>query len=448
MWKQLFKTRTSKVLAITAVFAVGSAIGLSLTHNGQARAADCDNNAIMRCGFNGSPADFVAKVQAAANTDLPTIYSAYGLAPSQYAQFVTSARPGTAYKDGRIVVDGQVVGTNATSIGRMASYQGPGYFTQNIGGTNYYGNSNSRAFAADSIPVEVMFNAQGVMQFAVLTSCGNPTTSTPVTPTYSCDLLQKTAVAGKLNTYSFTTAASAGNNAQISKVVYDFGDGTTVEQANPATPVEHTYTQNGTFTAKVTVYVHLPGNQTVTAVSAQCATQITVQIPYYECTQLLGAVLDASKYQYRFTATARFGNGATFKDATVNFGDSQSAAATINGNTATVDHTYGNAGTYTVTATLRFNVGNDVQSVSCKTSVSPNVNECLPGVPTGSPMCSPCTYNSTLPSNSPQCQAPPAPQPAPQTLVNAGPGQLAGLFAGAGSLGTAGHYWFSKRRRK
>jgi len=188
-----------------------------------ASAADCDDNAIIKCGFS-SPADFKRTVlnndSGNGHKDLPAIYAHYGLEPADYDRFVTSAKAGTAYKDGRIVVGGQTVATNAKSIGRLKSYQGSNPFAVTINGNTYWGNTNDQAFASNSLPVTVLFNDRGVMQFAVIDSCGNPAFGTNLVPTYSCDKLHKQAVDGQPGTFRFTTDASAANNAKIVKMVY------------------------------------------------------------------------------------------------------------------------------------------------------------------------------------------------------------------------------------
>src|SRR4051812_38546207 len=83
--------------AVAAFAAVLFAAGVLFNFgSGTAGAApDCDNNAIMKCGFT-SASNFIANVKTNTPGDLPAIYSAYGLEPAMYDQFVASARPGTA----------------------------------------------------------------------------------------------------------------------------------------------------------------------------------------------------------------------------------------------------------------------------------------------------------------------------------------------------------------
>lgn len=394
---------------------------------------DCSSNAIIYCGFS-SASEFIAQTRANDSKngyhDLQAVYAHYGLEPADYDRFVRTARPATAYRDGRLVVDGQVVARDTNSIGRNASSQGRGYFTLNIGGKNYYGNSNGQAFASDSLPAMAMFDAQGALEFAVLTACGNPIGNTPIRPSYSCDMLQSSAVSGQPGTYEFSTAASAGNNAAIAKVVYDFGDGKTETQTNPQTKVRHTYAKSGKYTAKVTVYVNLPGNQQTTVSSGSCEKVIEVTLPFYECLQLTGAILEASKYSYRFVAQARSGGGATLATADFDMGDGKKLTgvkpAASASNEVAVEYAYKNPGKYSVTATLHFTLdGRDVTAPACRAGVTPTTPptpECKPGIPVGDSRCTPCQYDASLPSDSPQCVAPPPPE-----LPSTGAGNVAAI---------------------
>jgi hypothetical protein len=192
-------------------------------------------------------------------------------------------------------------------------------------------------------------------------------------------------------------------------------------------PVEHTYTKGGNFTATVTVYASVPGNSNLKlpAVS-MCAKQITVQLPAYNCVQLIGAILDKSKFQYSFTVTANAVNGAIFTGADFDFGDgkSQTGVKPATPTTATVTHAYAASGSYNASATLHFSLnGADVTAPTCKALVTPETvtPECKPGVPIGSPECTPCQYDTSLPSNSDQC--------APPILPNTGAGNTIAIFA-------------------
>ena len=392
---------------------------------------DCTANSIITCGEQ-TPSDFVNAVKTGQNgkhTDLTNVYSNFGLVPGLYDQFVATAEDGTAYQNGTIVVNGQTVATDAWSIGRTKfSYTTP----YPIDGKTYYKAKDTQVLL-QNLPVMVMFNSKGQVLFAVMKACGNPVTGTPVTPQYSCKLLNMSSVSGQPNTYQFTTNASASDNAKVVRVVYDFGDGSNTVSVNSlSTPVTHTYTKPGNWTARVTVYVSLPGNQTVTVTSANCQKTISIASPYQSCASLNVAYLNEDQRKVQFTVTTNQGNGATLKNATFNFGD-QSPLITVDPaspNTVVVNYTYANNGTYNfeATATVNFNTMTGLQSVSCVAPVS-----------------------FTVPPVTP----PPTPTPAPtppstpvKQLVNTGPGNVIGLFAGASVVGYIVYRFFLGRRLK
>lgn len=425
-------------------FVAGLVVALTLLTGGaglavhKASAGDCDSNAIIHCGFS-SPKSFISDIHngdEVGHRDLAAIYahqfaSGQYLSSSMYDDFAAHAVSGTAYKNNTIVVDGKVVARNVSSIGRLASYQGSSPQSYSAGGHTYYGNTNSKAFASDGLPVYVLFDAQGTMQFAVLKSCGNPEFGTAVKTSASCNSLTKTPVSGQLNTYTFTASGNVSGNATITKYVYNFGDGSsTVTTTNGSTPVKHTYTKAGTFTASVTEYASVPGNDNLKLpVISMCTKQVVVTIPFYLCSALTGAILDKSKFMYSFTATASYGNGATFTSADFTFGDgqAQNGVKPSTPKTVTVSHTYTKAGTYNIAALLHFTVNGKsvVAAHTCTARVTPTTPPtptCKPGVPVGSPECSPpCTEGSSTPPESPEC--------APPVLPNTGAGNVIAIFA-------------------
>lgn len=434
---------TPKVFLLSLLTASALVVGfLGINKAGADIVRNCDGNAIVKCGAANS-SEFIGKVRTDSPGDLHAIYDNFGLAPTDYSKFVSYARMGMAYRNGTIEVDHQVVATNAWSIGRRPKSYSWNY---KIGNKTYYASKPQQNFLSD-IPVMVMFDKNGVMQFAALTACGNPMNGKKIVPKYSCDLLQKTAVTGKKNTYSFTTKASASNNAKVVKVVYTFGDGTTATETNPAKAVEHTYAKSGTYTAKVTVYVSLPGNQTVTVESANCATQITIAPPFQSCVDLTAFALDAQKRQFRFTVTTNQGNGATLKDASFDFGDNSTAdsVSPASENTVVTDHTYAKDGDYTISATVNFSTFEGDKSVNCTTTVHISQEMCAinPSVPANSPECTPCKYNAQLPANSQSCKPPVTPPP---SLPNTGAGDVIGLFVGS-TLAASIAYRFLLMRR-
>jgi len=451
---------TTKQVIVASVFAlavVGAAGAGIATKQKSFAAQDCTTNSIINCGFS-NPQDLINHINS--QSDLRDIYAKFGLAPSDYSRFVSSAKSGTAMKDGTIVVDGRVVATDAWSLGRHANSHYP-QVTYNIAGETLYGSSHKTVFLSNSLPVTVLFDDKGVMQFAVLNQCGNPiTTDNPVKPNYSCDALQMSAT-GKLNEYSFSSAASAGNGASINHVVYDFGDGSaTVSQDSPSTKVTHAYTKAGNWTAKVTVYVNLPaGGSTVIAPAGQCVKSVKVEAPFFTCAYLQVTMpSESNKLAYHFSLKATAGNGATFTSVDFDFGDGNkvSSVKPANGGlTVETDHTYAKAGNYSVTPTLHFTTPTGEQTITgtgnCVAKVSPTLppQPCQPGgnPAPGSQECSPkpCTPGGTPAPGSPECTPATPTTPAP-TLPNTGAGNVVGIFAGTSLAAAAAHYFFQKRR--
>jgi len=231
---------------------------------------DCDNNSIINCGAT-SAAELADKYAKNAPGDLTAIYQSYGLTANEMAHADTMAKMGEVRKDGTVVVNGEVVATDATSIGRQNIFTGS--TTKNIGGKTYYDTPPSRSFARDSITAYVFFDQSGNFKSAILTSCGNPVSGKPKPkPVYKCDSLAATPISR--TQYSFKGSASASGGATISGYTLDFGDGTT-QTITSAGNVQHTYAKEGTYTAKLTATVKV-NNETKAVTSAGCAVKITI----------------------------------------------------------------------------------------------------------------------------------------------------------------------------
>jgi uncharacterized repeat protein (TIGR01451 family) len=250
--------------AVTLGVALG--FGVHITFAG-----DCSANAILHCGTT-SRTDFISKVKANTQGDLQTVYNAYGLSTSDYSRFASTARNGYVYKDGRVVVDGRTVATDSRSLGRQAK---PYSVPKVIGGKTYHESRSQDVFLSDSIPVMVLFTSKGQVETVVINDCGNPITTDPNNPTYSCDHLSKEYVSRGV--YDFSTSTTTTNGAKVVKVVYDFGDGTaTVTKTNPAEKVRHAY-KPGAYKAKVTLYVSVPFGETqIVAPAGNCVRDVQV----------------------------------------------------------------------------------------------------------------------------------------------------------------------------
>jgi hypothetical protein len=413
--------------------------GLLFTGGQATAAAGCDDYAIMYCGAS-TPSQFINKVNNdGRHSDHKAIYDNFGLVPAEYGKFARTAKQGTLHENGNITVDGVVVGRSTMNVGRVHDSN----FNQrvSVNGHDYWGGSFGSTYHANTADVMVMFNDKGVMQFAVISSCGNPQRITPNKPIYSCDRLQKTKVDGTKNTYRFTTRASASQGAQVVKVVYDFGDGETKTATDLSQPVQHTFKKDSKV--RVTVYVRVPGGNVVTTTGADCITEIKFQppetpTPTAYCSTLQATLLDQATRNYKFVVTAQFSSGVAFTSADFNFGDGVIMRGLVpNGKTATVRHAYGKVGTYTAVATLHFTTSNGQKGTSnCEATITPTTVECKPGIPQGSPECEERRKQDCVSEGKgSECE-----------LTNTGPGAvIAALFGGVSTVAGAGHYFFRRR---
>ncbi len=152
------------------------------------------------------------------------------------------------------------------------------------------------------------------------------------------------------------TVSGSVTNAEIVGYVINWGDGTT----SATQTANHTYAQAGTYTVTATVKVKLANGTVVDKSSEVCKKTIVIETPPpppadYKCTLLevtkqTGRVLKVTKFE---TTTA---NGATFKNAVINWGDgsANTTTATPVGQT----HEYQADGTYVVKATAFFTLAN------------------------------------------------------------------------------------------
>ena len=150
---------------------------------------------------------------------------------------------------------------------------------------------------------------------------------------------------------AFDSSASTDSDGTITSRVWDFGDDGTSTEANPS----HTYAANGTYQVKLTVTDNRGGTDSLTKAVTVRKNAAPVAAFAVDCDQL---------------ACSFDGTGST-DDRTVdsylwNFGDSKSATG------ATPEHTYDEAGTYTVVLTVTDDEGlTDTESKSVTVTVSP-----------------------------------------------------------------------------
>lgn len=210
-----------------------------------------------------------------------------------------------------------------------------------------------------------------------------------------------------------------------------------------------------------------PGNPTQ---NDDCDTAtVTVpepEVPVYECTALEALSLGDLKYRFTPVVTAK---NATLAKVTYNFGDN--TPEVVRTDRSSVEHTFTQLDvdkTYTVVATVQFNVGGEIKGVKCQAQVkvtatpeepcpynpnipkdSPNCRECKPGIPVGDERCE--EKPPVVPPVKPeQPQAPSTPSTPAAPVVTYMPATGAAEVVGglAGTSATAyGAYAFIQSRR-
>ncbi len=89
----------------------------------------------------------------------------------------SNMQQGTVHRDGRVLVDGEVVATEAMSSGRLNFRD-----SKPLGDTGAYYHRTDIRFSerTSQLPVLVQFDEKGQYEFAVIMNCGNPVIAKPV----------------------------------------------------------------------------------------------------------------------------------------------------------------------------------------------------------------------------------------------------------------------------
>lgn len=113
---------------------------------------------------------------------IQNIYSFFGINSADISALPQTAVAGTVTKSGDVIVNGQTVATNALTGGREYIQ---GSTREDVNGTIFYVRPPSVSFLDNSLDAFVVMN-NGKFAFAILSSCGNAVSATPVpspTPT-------------------------------------------------------------------------------------------------------------------------------------------------------------------------------------------------------------------------------------------------------------------------
>lgn len=236
----------------------------------------------------------------------------------------------------------------------------------------------------------------------------------PEKPVYSCDSLNVKVIGDRK--ISATLAYTAKSGATFNNATYSFGDNSQ-NLVTKDTTVEHTYSKYGTYTVKVVPTFMVDGKVVTAAENAACTKQVTLDEkplpPVYSCDALKVDVIGSRKVKATVTYTAQ--NGATLNNISYDFGDSSQKLVTKE---ATAEHTYAADGSYTIRATVNFNVDGKVvpaDSSACAKIVTFDKGEEVTPTP-------------------------------PTTTPSTGPAETIGLFIGATAISAIGYRLWMIRR--
>jgi len=410
-----------KVIISSAV--VATAIGIGAVGMGTAAAAggDCVPNSVVWCGVT-SASDANSKYDKGDGHNsagsIHTIYTYFKISGTDVNNL---AKPpvgyttvkGEVYTDGTVKVDGKTVATDAITGGR--EWIAGGSTKHTINGTTFYSRKPSVSFKSSPLSAIVSMK-DGVFQFAVLNSCGNPVEATPLKPAYNINKLVRvkgdskyvnsvTVKSGTHVQYQITVS-STGKVPVLDTVVRDslpahityvnntlkrdgnavsndsafFAKGITISKLNNGSKTVYTFEAivgpKDTATSCTpesltnTGYINspsLPSESNSAGVKKECLPK-----PVYTCDQLT-AVPTADPLTYTFNGKATAKNGAKITGYTFAFGDGTSKTVSSSAATGSLNHTYSKAGTYTAVLTAIFNVDGSTKSVTstgCKAVVT------------------------------------------------------------------------------
>jgi len=326
---------------------------------------DCDNVAIIKCGAF-STSELRSDYEKSPYGDIAKVYSAFGISKSDLnGTFVN----GVVWRNGNVTLGNDsnkdVVATGAITAGR------------NYGGTPISGTKNAAKFSTSKFVTPgqtafLKFDSNGVFQFAIIKSCGNPVTAKPVKPEIACKDLVATPISR--TKFRFDAKASA-TNATIEKYGFHWDDGTeatSVHTNKTSASAEHTFTKPGTYDVYVNVTFKFKTNgEKKMITSTACKVRVTVKpAPTYSCSGLTSEKLNRT--DYKFVAKADVANGATVEKYVFSFGDGKTQTVTTSATSASGSRHYGAPGTYTASVAITFKAEGktyEVKNNKCKVTV-------------------------------------------------------------------------------
>ena len=302
--------------------------------------------------------------------------------------------------------------------------------------------SVSHTYSAYSKTYSASVAVNGTDQKNVTATACKTTVTTPkppVKPVLACDELTFKSASTAL-AYTFTATATA-SNTKILSYNFKFSDGTsqTVTTSAETANVKHTFADYGkSYTA--TVYVNGTDQQNVTDTGCKVVvkTPEAPKKPALTCENLTFQAVADKDLTYTFTATANATN-TTIVSYVFDFGDGATTTVPTSAETANTEHTYAQNQAYTATVTVNSKDITGVTSETCKVQIAPTTQPCVPKEGEDENCQPTCVPTATQDENCNEL---------PPTLVNTGPGAIAGLFAGTSVLGAGVHQIVRRRSNR
>ncbi len=363
---------------------------------------DCDTVAIIRCGVF----DEARIREKASQADIPRVFAAFGI---QMNELENGFVNGVVWRDGRVTVGtDQVVARNAQTAGR---WDNPKAGMTKIPNTDRAYKMSTSHFVDDG-QVAFMKMVDGKFRFAVIKTCGNPVTATPVEQPKPNLVVTKDVTKLDGNNWTQTVTVRPGDHVRYRVIVKNTSKVTVKNvRFNEQLPAGITQvmgqgktTLNDRFITNdlrdgMNMGDLKPGEQFVLSYEAQtrgderrqtaCQPGLTNTViikseglpdksdtanvrvcapassPEYACNYMnLRRVGDVSerRVQTEIAHTARA--GATFKHYLIDFGD---GTAVVQSSDGLEEHRYVREGTYRVKASVVVAVNNQERTVSSDT---------------------------------------------------------------------------------
>jgi hypothetical protein len=336
---------------------------------------NCDTVSILYCGahsvseikskWNGTHKD--VKYSKA---DVTKIYAHFGISQSD----LTGLVEGVVMKDGRVIVNGKTVATEATTAGR---WYNPPSGSKRISGTDRAYEFSTRHYTSGTGKTAFVKMVNGEFKWAVTKACGNPVRAKAVAkpkPVAACKNLD--AVVSNRTRVTFSSQASVSNGAKISGyryIVKDASGKTVLDTTRSSTSTSNSYARDFTTPGKYTVSLVVKtslGDKTATACKASFEIKPAPVKPVAVCENLQAIVNDRTSVT--FTSQADVSGGATVSAYVYEIKDSNGNVVfeTTRQSTSTSDsftREFTTPGTYTAQVTVKTSLG-DRTEAACKAS--------------------------------------------------------------------------------